>query len=68
MATKEEWGLIIEQEEGEELILNLLEDIIHQSHQILFKKHIDVQILPYTVQFASNTIMDAIHVIYINKV
>jgi hypothetical protein len=62
MATKEEWMDIIAQEEGERFVLALLEDIIHQSHQILFKKHIDVQILPFTVNFARDVIMDIVHV------
>lgn len=61
MATKEEWIAIIEQEEGELFILNIIEDIIHESEEILFKKHIDIQILPFTVNYAHQTIMDLIN-------
>ncbi len=64
MATKEEWFSIFEQEDGELFVTDLIESIIHKSQQILFKKHIDIQILPYTVEFAKQTLLDIINVFY----
>jgi hypothetical protein len=62
MATKEEWKLIIDQEEGELFVLSLIEDIIHESQQILFRKYIDIQILPYSVQYAHDAIRELVNV------
>lgn len=62
MASKDDWACLIEQEEGEILVLNLLDEIIERSHQVLFQKHIDAQLLPYAVCFAKNTLMDLIQV------
>ncbi|KAI8897166.1 hypothetical protein BC833DRAFT_57099 [Globomyces pollinis-pini] len=61
MATKEDWVSVVEQEEGELLVIQLIDEVIHNSHQVLFKKHIDVQILPFAVDFAKNTILDLIN-------
>lgn len=63
MASKEEWKGIIEQEEGELFVLSLIEDIIYESQQILFRKYIDIQILPYSVQHFHSTITELINVI-----
>ena len=63
MATKDDWTFLIDQEEGELLILDLIEDIIQASQKVLFKKHIDVLILPYAVNFAKTSLLELINVI-----
>jgi hypothetical protein len=63
MATKEEWISIFEQEDGELFATGLIEEVILKSQQILFKKHIDIQILPFTVEFAKQTLLDIINVL-----
>eukprot|EP00842_Homolaphlyctis_polyrhiza_P006198 jgi/Hompol1/657/HPOL_001269-RA len=37
-------------------------EIIQRSQHVLFEKHIDVQVLPYAVGFAKNTILSLIDV------
>ncbi|KAJ3324755.1 hypothetical protein HDV06_006063 [Boothiomyces sp. JEL0866] len=61
MATKDDWTFLIEQEEGELFVLQLIEDIIADSQKVLFKKHIDVQLLPYAVNFAKTSILSMIN-------
>ncbi|KAJ3272045.1 hypothetical protein HDV01_005997 [Terramyces sp. JEL0728] len=61
MATKDDWAFLIEQEEGELFVLQLIEDIISESQKVLFKKHIDVQLLPYAVNFAKESILSMIN-------
>ncbi|KAI8928198.1 hypothetical protein BC831DRAFT_449537 [Entophlyctis helioformis] len=60
MATKEDWLQLIEQEEGESFVLSLIQDIISRSQHVLFEKHIDVQVLPYAVGFARDTLLSLI--------
>ncbi|KAJ3310547.1 hypothetical protein HDV04_004959 [Boothiomyces sp. JEL0838] len=61
MATKDDWTFLIEQEEGELFVIQLIEDIISDSQKVLFKKHIDVQLLPYAVNFAKTSILSMIN-------
>ncbi|KAL2916266.1 hypothetical protein HK105_204022 [Polyrhizophydium stewartii] len=57
MATKEDWLQLVDQEEGELLVLSLIEEIIERSQHVLFEKYIDVQVLPYAVGFARETLL-----------
>ncbi|OAJ40238.1 hypothetical protein BDEG_24001 [Batrachochytrium dendrobatidis JEL423] len=61
MTTKEEWLQLVDQEEGESLALALVEDILQRSQHVLFEKHIDVQVLPYTVNFARDTLVSLVN-------
>ncbi|KAJ3045181.1 hypothetical protein HDV00_011051 [Rhizophlyctis rosea] len=57
MTTKEDFLLIIDQEEGELLVSSLIEEILQRSHDVLFEKHIESQVLPYAVEFAKETVV-----------
>ncbi|KAH6576038.1 hypothetical protein BASA50_005625 [Batrachochytrium salamandrivorans] len=61
MATKEEWLQLIDQEDGESLAISLIQEILQRSQHILFEKHIDVQVLPYAVGFARDTLVSLIN-------
>nr|KAJ3418269.1 hypothetical protein HK105_000123 [Polyrhizophydium stewartii] len=62
MATKEDWLQLVDQEEGELLVLSLIEEIIERSQHVLFEKYIDVQVLPYAVGFARETLLSLLKV------
>ncbi|KAJ3290330.1 hypothetical protein HK104_006849 [Borealophlyctis nickersoniae] len=57
MTTKEDYHLLTDIEEGELLISALIEEILQKSHDVLFEKHIESQVLPYAVAFARETII-----------
>ena len=57
MTSKEDFLAIIDQEEGELLITSIIEDILQRSHDVLFEKHIESQVLPYAVDFAKKTVL-----------
>lgn len=59
---KDDWISFIEKEDGEMFAVNLVEDIIKNSRRVLFEKQIDAQILPYTVNYAKNLLMDMVNV------
>jgi hypothetical protein len=56
MANKDEWLHFIEEEDGEMFAFELIDVIIINSQRVLFQKQIDIQILPYTVNFAEQVI------------
>jgi hypothetical protein len=62
MTTKEEYFNIIDQEEGEQLAYNIIEDILTRGQEVLFEKHIESQVLPYAVQFAKETLLRIVEV------
>jgi hypothetical protein len=61
-AHKDEWSHFIEQEEGEMMVLDFIEDTIVNCQKVIFAKQIDIQILPFTVKYAHEFIKDIIHV------
>ncbi len=63
MASKEEWITILEQEDAEMVSIQVVEDIITSAQDVIFKKYLDQQILPYSLDFARNTLQDIIHVL-----
>jgi hypothetical protein len=64
MANKDEWLHFIEEEDGEMFAFELIDVIILNSQRVLFEKQIDIQILPYTVNFAEQVLTDMINVLY----
>lgn len=62
MASKEDWMQLIDQEEGELLVISLIQEIIQKSQALIFERHIDNQLLPYTVEFAKETLMSLVDV------
>lgn len=62
MSSKEDWFQIVDQEEGENLALSLIDDILTRSQHILFEKHIDVQVPPFAVNATRDTILSIINV------
>ena len=62
MTNKEDWFQFIEQEEGELLAMSIVEQVVRKSEHVLFEKHIDVQVLPFVVQFAKATLLNIINV------
>ncbi|KAJ3373008.1 hypothetical protein HDU91_001441 [Kappamyces sp. JEL0680] len=67
MATKDEWSLFLEQEDSELFIISLIENIISKANHVLFEKQIDIQLLPYTVDYANRTLMDLINFNYYQR-
>jgi hypothetical protein len=59
---KDEWIFAIEQEEGEIFILELVQETIDKTQNILFERHIDVQILPHTIDFCKEQLLDNLNV------
>ncbi|KAJ3101422.1 hypothetical protein HDU97_001352 [Phlyctochytrium planicorne] len=57
MTGKEDYLAIVDQEEGEQLAISLIEEILTRGQEVLFEKHIESQVLPYAVQFARDTIL-----------
>lgn len=66
-AHKDEWNHFIEQEEGEMMALELIESVILNSQKVIFAKQIDVQILPYTVNYAESLLTDFINFYYYQR-
>ena len=60
--SKEDWNAIIEQEEGELFVVSLIDEILAKSQNVLFEKRIDIQVLPYTVSYCKNVLLDLINV------
>lgn len=57
MATKEEWISIIEQEEGQKLAIQIVEEILNKSQTVIFQRRIQNQLIPYTLNYIRNTIL-----------
>ncbi|KAJ3026324.1 UNVERIFIED_CONTAM: hypothetical protein HDU68_005861 [Siphonaria sp. JEL0065] len=53
----QEWFMVIDQEEGENLATSIVEGIVNRGQEVLFEKHIESQVLPYAVQFAKGTLL-----------
>ncbi|KAJ3091468.1 hypothetical protein HK102_000414 [Quaeritorhiza haematococci] len=60
MCTKEEWQEIVDQEEGEQFIVSLIDEILQRSRDVIFEKHIESQVLPYALQFTKDTLIKVI--------
>jgi hypothetical protein len=63
MSTKEDWGSILEQEDGELFCLTLIEEILQKSQKVLFEKRIDIQVLPYATAFCKEVCLNLIAVL-----
>ncbi|KAI9193418.1 uncharacterized protein BJ171DRAFT_637519 [Polychytrium aggregatum] len=60
MTSKEDWFLVVDQEDGEQFVCSLIEEILNRSQEVLFEKHIESQVLPYAVQFSKTTLLKII--------
>ncbi|KAJ3415608.1 hypothetical protein HDV05_004484 [Chytridiales sp. JEL 0842] len=67
MTTKEEYFAIIDQEEGEQLAYNIIEEVLVKGQEVLFEKHIESQVLPYAVQFAKETLLRIVEWEFFNR-
>lgn len=59
---EEDYILLVDQEEGAAFILDLLDDVFARSEEILFAKHIQRQLVPYTVNVFEKDLLDLIDV------
>ncbi|KAI8799927.1 hypothetical protein BJ742DRAFT_108246 [Cladochytrium replicatum] len=57
---RDDWFTVVDMEEGEALVAAIINEILLKSHDVLFEKHIEVQVLPYAVQFAKETLLSII--------
>jgi len=55
-------SVLNEQEEAENFAISLLEEIIWNAETLLFEKYIEKQIIPFTLNFFENKIMEIIDV------
>jgi len=55
-------NILNEQEEAEQFAFSLLEEIIWNAETLLFEKYIEKQIIPFTLDFFENKIMEIIDV------
>ncbi|ORX86370.1 hypothetical protein BCR32DRAFT_290093 [Anaeromyces robustus] len=53
-------NILNEQEEAEQFAITLLEEIIWNAESLLFEKYIEKQIIPFTLNFFENKIMEII--------
>eukprot|EP00833_Pecoramyces_ruminatium_P004055 jgi/Orpsp1_1/1178087/evm.model.c7180000063979.2 len=53
-------NILNEQEEAEQFVISLLEEIIWNAENLLFEKYIEKQIIPFTLNFFENKIMEII--------
>ncbi|OUM69661.1 hypothetical protein PIROE2DRAFT_57223 [Piromyces sp. E2] len=53
-------NVLNEQEEAEQFAISLLEEIIWNAETLLFEKYIEKQIIPFTLNFFENKIMEII--------
>ncbi|ORX58566.1 hypothetical protein BCR36DRAFT_409075 [Piromyces finnis] len=53
-------NILNEQEEAEQFAISLLEEIIWNAETLLFEKYIEKQIIPFTLNFFENKIMEII--------
>ncbi|KAI9159533.1 hypothetical protein H9P43_008873 [Blastocladiella emersonii ATCC 22665] len=44
-------------DDGELIVVDLVEEILQRSQDVLFEKHISSQVLPYAVQYAKDTVL-----------
>ncbi|KAJ1508012.1 hypothetical protein HMI54_009320 [Coelomomyces lativittatus] len=44
-------------DEAELVVIELLEEILKKSQEVLFEKHISSQVLPYAVQFCKDSVV-----------
>lgn len=66
MASKEEWQTISHLDNSHSFALSLVSEILTTCDEILFEKHISVQILPYTLDFANKLIQNLVEVFFAN--
>ena len=62
MSNLQEWFALIDQEEGEQLVCEIMEEILQKSQQVIFERHIESQVLPYAVKFAKDTLLKMVQV------
>jgi hypothetical protein len=60
MTTKEEWISIIDQEEGQKLALNIVEEVLSKTQSVIFQRKIEQQLVPYTLNYVKNTVLGVI--------
>lgn len=59
---KEDWFAFVEQEDGETFVYNIVEEVLQKTTNTILQKKTEEQLLPYTVEFARDTVMDVIDV------
>lgn len=63
----DEWFYIVDQEEGELLAAQIVEEVLQKVQQVLFQKHIASQIVPFSVNDLNDQIMEILEVILKNQ-
>lgn len=64
MTSKEEWFAIVDQEEGQKLVLNVMEEVLDKTQNVIFRRRIENQLLPYTLSYVRNTFLGVAEVGY----
>ena len=63
--SKEDWNSIIDIEEGVQTVLSVVEVVLEKVSEVIFKKRIQSQLIPYTLNYVKSVSMDIIHVCFI---
>ena len=56
---------MVEQEDGEEFVLDIVNEIVESTMKVLHDKYIVSQTLPYTIQETKNLLLQLIEVFHI---
>ena len=58
----EEWISLVDQEDGEAIVMSLIDEIISNTQKIVFERNIEKQIVPFSSKFGKNVAIDLIKV------
>jgi hypothetical protein len=59
---KEEWNHIIDTEEGQKIALSIVEQVLDQLSTVIFKKRVQHQLIPYTLDYLKSVSMEIVNV------
>lgn len=56
---------MVDQEDGEEFVVEILNEIVESTMKVLHDQYITSQTLPYTIQETKNLLLQIIEVLYL---
>lgn len=58
---------MVEQEDGEDFVLDIVHEIVESTLAVIYDKYIESQTLPYTIQATKDLLLQIIEVLKYNK-
>lgn len=60
--SKEEWTHIIDTEDGQKIALAIVEQVLDQVSTVIFKKRIQHELIPYTLNYVKSVSREIVNV------